>query len=53
MIRVHYDEDGTVLPAYGFINDDNYKKVQPTDAIMILYGIKDNGPLNSKIHRKA
>ena len=53
MIRTHYDEDGTILPAYGFINDDNYKKVQPKDAIMILYGIKANGPLNSKIHGNA
>lgn len=53
MIRVHYDENGEVLPAYGFFNDDNYKKVQPKDAINILYGIKANGPLNSKIHGNA
>lgn len=53
MIRVHYDEDGTILPAYGFTNDDNYKKIQPKDAINILYGIKANGPLNSKIHGNA
>ena len=53
MIRVHYDTDGSILPAYGFINDDNYKKVQPKDAINILYGVKANGPLNSKIHGNA
>ena len=42
--------DGRILPAYGFKNDDNYKKIQPKDAPQILYGIKANGPLNSKIH---
>ena len=50
MIRVHTDENGEILPAYGFTNDDVYKKVQPKDSIRILYGIKANGPLNSKIH---
>ena len=50
MIKPHYDEKGQILPAYGFINDDNYKKIQPKEAPKILYGIKANGPLNSKIH---
>ena len=50
MIKPHYDEKGQILPAYGFINDDNYKKIQPKEASKILYGIKANGPLNSKIH---
>lgn len=50
MIRTQYDEFGNILPPYGFINDDVYKKIQPKDAQMILYGIKANGPLNSKIH---
>jgi len=27
--------------------------VQPKDALCILYGIKANGPLNSKIHGNA
>ena len=53
MIRVHYDELGNLSPAYGFTNDDVYKKIQPKDAICILYGIKANGPLNSKIHGNA
>lgn len=53
MIRVQFDANGDMLPAYGFFNDDNYKKVQPKDAIKILYGIKANGPLNSKIHGNA
>ena len=50
MIKPQYDSFGHLLPAYGFINDDNYKKIQPKDAPKILYGIKANGPLNSKIH---
>ena len=53
MIRPQYDELGNYYPPYGFTNDDNYKKVQPKDAITILYGIKANGPLNSKIHGNA
>lgn len=53
MIKVQYDEFGTCYPAYGFINDDNYKAVQPRDAICILYGLKANGPLKSKIHGNA
>ena len=50
MIKPQYDEMGNILPAYGFINDDVYKAIQPKDAPKILYGIKANGPLNSKIH---
>lgn len=50
LIKPQYDEMGHILPAYGFINDDNYKLIQPKDAPRILYGIKANGPLNSKIH---
>lgn len=50
LIKEHYDEVGNILPAYGFINDDNYKIIQPKNAPRILYGIKANGPLNSKIH---
>ncbi len=53
MIRGQMDENGEVLPPYGFINDDEYKKIQPKDAICILYGIKANGPLNSQIHGNA
>ena len=50
LIKPHYDEMGNYLPAYGFINDDNYKLIQPKDAPKILYGIKANQSLNSKIH---
>ena len=50
MIKPHYDEKGNFLPAYGFKNDDVYKQIQPKDAPKILYGIKANQSLNSKIH---
>lgn len=50
MIRVQIDNDGTLYGPLGFFNDDAYKKVQPKEAPKILYGIKANGPLNSKIH---
>ena len=50
MIKEQIDTDGTIYPAYGFFNDNDYKKIQPRDSIKILYGIKANGPLNSKIH---
>lgn len=50
MIKPQYDEQGNYLPAYGFFNDNEYKKIQPKDARQILYSLKANGPLNSKIH---
>ena len=53
MIRSQMGDDGQPLPPYGFINDDEYKKIQPKDAVCILYGIKANGPLNSQIHGNA
>ena len=27
MIRIQYDENGRELPAYGFFNNDDYKKI--------------------------
>ena len=53
MIRTQLDEEGNTLPAYGFFNNDDYKKIQPKDAAQILYSMKANGPLNSKIHSNA
>ena len=50
MIQTQIDEYSNEYPAYGFFNDDDYKKVQPKGIENILYGIKANGPLNSKIH---
>ena len=53
MIRQQQDEFGEIYEPYGFINDEEFIKVQPKDAPRILYGIKANGPLNSKIHGNA
>ena len=53
MISSQTDEFGNYYPAYGFNNDEDYLKIQPKDAVRILYGIKANGPLNSKIHGNA
>ena len=53
MIRTQLDENGSELPAYGFFNNDDYKKIQLKDAAQILYSLKANGPLNSKIHSNA
>jgi hypothetical protein len=53
MIKPQIDEFGHVYPAYAFHNDENYYAIQPKDARKILYGIKANGPLNSKIHGNA
>ena len=53
MIQEQVDEFGNVYPAYGFFNNDDYKKIQPKDCPTILYGMIANGPLNSKIHGNA
>ena len=53
MIRQQQDDFGEVYEPLGFINDEEFIKIQPKDAPRILYGIKANGPLNSKIHGNA
>lgn len=53
MIKPHIDDKGEYYPPYGFSNDENYFAIQPKEAPKILYGIKANGPLNSKIHGNA
>ncbi len=50
MIQEQTDELGIHYPAYGFNNDDSYLKIQPKDAPKILYGLKANSTLKSKIH---
>ena len=52
MIKSQSDIEGE-YPPYGFKNDESYFAIQPKDAPKILYGIKANGPLNSKIHGNA
>lgn len=53
MITTQIGYNGKSYPAYGFKNDDEYKKIQPIDAQRIIYGIKANAKLNSKIHSNA
>lgn len=50
MIKPSVDYDGTLYPAYGCLNDDDYKKIQDKSAPQIIYVIKANSSLNSKIH---
>lgn len=50
MVRQQIDEFGITYPAYGFFNDAEYLKTQPSDCIKILYSMKANGPLKQKIH---
>lgn len=51
MIKEHFDPDTqTYLPAYGFINRNEYDKIQPRNCVKNLYGIKANGQLNSQMH---
>lgn len=53
MIREQVDEFGKVYPAYGFFNNDDYKKIQPKNVANILFGMIGNSSLNSKIHGNA
>ena len=53
MIREQIDEFGNTYEPLGFHNDDEFVKIQPKDAPRLLYGLKANGPLNSKIHGNA
>ena len=53
LIREQVDEFGNTYEPLGFHNDDEFTKIQPKDAPRILYGLKANGPLNSKIHGNA
>lgn len=53
MIKMQVDDLGNTYPALGFFNNDDYKKIQPKDAPLILYSIKANGQNNSKIHGNA
>lgn len=53
MIHEHYDENGEVLPAYGFFNNKDYDEIQPKDCVRILYSMKANGSLKSQIHGNA
>lgn len=53
MIKTQMDEFGAEYGPLGFFNNDDYKKIQPKNIPLILYSMKANGPLNSKIHSNA
>ncbi len=50
MVKETLGPDGIIYPAYGCINDETYKKIQPKSAQKLIYVIKANSGLNSKIH---
>ena len=50
MIKSQFNSQGEELGPLGFINDDNYLKIQPKDAPRIIWGVKANNQLNSKMH---
>lgn len=50
MIQETLGPDGITYPAYACINDETYKKIQNKSAEKIIYVIKANPGLNSKIH---
>lgn len=53
MIKEQIDFDGTVYPAYGFMNNDDYQRIQPKGAPKILYSMKASGTLKSQINSNA
>ena len=51
MVKETFDPDRNIfLPAYGFMNRDEYDTIQPRNCQKILYGIKANAQLNSDMH---
>ena len=53
MIKSQIDDNGEEFGPLGFFNNDDYKKIQPKGCPLILYSLKANGPLKSKIHGNA
>ena len=53
MIKSQVDKDGIIWGPLGFFNDNEYKKIQPKGCPLLLYSLKANGTLNSKIHSNA
>lgn len=53
MIKSQMDDNGEEFEPLGFFNNDDYKKIQPKGCPNILYSLKANGPLKSKIHGNA
>lgn len=53
MMTQEQTKDGQIYPAYGFFNNDEYEKYQPKNCQKILYSLKANATLNTKIHGNA
>lgn len=53
MIKEQIDENGVAWPPYGFINDDEWKKVQPKGAPKILYAMRASASLKSDVNATA
>lgn len=49
MIQTQYDDYGQEYGPLGFYNSDEYKKIQPSDAPLILNGFKANHKINSEM----
>ena len=49
MIQSQVDEFGNTYDAFGFYNDDDFKKIQPPDAPRILNSFKANHKVNSEM----
>lgn len=51
MVKETFDPERNIfLPAYGFMNREEYDTIQPRGCQKILYGIKATGQLNSDMH---
>lgn len=53
MIKEQIDENGVTWGSYGFINDDEWKKVQPKNAPQILYAMRASASLKSDVNATA
>jgi hypothetical protein len=50
MIKESVDDDGTIFPPCGVINNDDYRRIQPAGCDQLIYIIKANNELNSQMH---
>lgn len=50
LTKEQVDSQGVVWPAYGFHNDKEFAKTQPSSAPRILYAMRATAKLNSNIH---
>jgi hypothetical protein len=50
MIQESTDDDGTIYPPVGVINDDDYRRIQPVECESLIYMLKADNSLNSQMH---